>query len=144
MLSVLLRCTDYDYPFGIFKLFLKLSLTIPETTTYDVENLESGLGQVQKGGGVKPVNGNPPPPSPPLLIVGFPSSIQTFKQTIQQNPYRVVSTHVISYFVPFEWLGVRVMVFHATLNNISVISWRSVLLVDETGGPGDNHRPAAS
>jgi hypothetical protein len=90
---------------------------------------------------VKPVNGNP---SPPLLIVGFPSSIQTFKQTIQQNPYRVASTHVVSYFVPFEWLGVRVMVFHATLNNISVISWRSVLLVDETGGPGDNHRPAAS
>jgi hypothetical protein len=44
VLSVLLRCTDYDYPFSIFKLFLKLSLTIPETTTYDVENLESGLG----------------------------------------------------------------------------------------------------
>jgi hypothetical protein len=53
-------------------------------------------------------------------------------------------THVVSYFVPFEWLGVRVMVFHATLNNISVISWRSVLLVEETGGPGDNHRPATS
>jgi hypothetical protein len=26
-------------------------------------------------------------------------------------------------------------------NNISVISWRSVLLVEETGGPGENHRP---
>jgi hypothetical protein len=32
------------------------------------------------------------------------------------------------------------MVFNATLNNISVISWRSVLLVEETGGPGKNHR----
>jgi hypothetical protein len=31
-----------------------------------------------------------------------------------------------------------VMVFNATLNNISV------LLVGETGVPGDNHRPAAS
>jgi hypothetical protein len=30
-------------------------------------------------------------------------------------------------------IGVRVMVFNATFNNISVISWRSVLLVDETG-----------
>jgi hypothetical protein len=30
------------------------------------------------------------------------------------------------------------------LNNISAISWRSVLLVEETGGPGENHRPAAS
>jgi hypothetical protein len=29
-------------------------------------------------------------------------------------------------------LGVRVMVFNATFNNISVISWRSVLLVEET------------
>jgi hypothetical protein len=30
---------------------------------------------------------------------------------------------------------VRVMMFNATFNNISVISWRSVLLVEETGGP---------
>ena len=29
-------------------------------------------------------------------------------------------------------------------NNISVISWRSALLVEETGVPGQNHRPAAS
>ena len=31
------------------------------------------------------------------------------------------------------------MVFNTTFNNISVISWRSVLLVKETGGPGENH-----
>ena len=36
------------------------------------------------------------------------------------------------------------MLFNATFNNISVISWRSVLLVEETGVPGENHRPAAS
>jgi len=36
------------------------------------------------------------------------------------------------------------MVFKATLNNISVISWRSVLLVEETGVPRENHRSAAS
>jgi hypothetical protein len=29
--------------------------------------------------------------------------------------------------------------FNATFNNISAISWRSVLLVEETGVPGDNH-----
>jgi hypothetical protein len=29
-------------------------------------------------------------------------------------------------------------------NNIWVISWRSVLLVKETGVPGENHRPDAS
>jgi hypothetical protein len=33
----------------------------------------------------------------------------------------------------------RVMVFNATLNNISVISWWSVLLVEETGVPGENN-----
>jgi hypothetical protein len=32
------------------------------------------------------------------------------------------------------------MVFNATFNNISVISWRSFLLAEETGGPGENHR----
>jgi len=39
------------------------------------------------------------------------------------------------------------MMFNATFNNISAISWRSVLLVEETGGSGvsrENHRPATS
>ena len=34
--------------------------------------------------------------------------------------------------------------FNAIFNNISVISWRYVLLVEETGLPGENHRPVAS
>ena len=33
-----------------------------------------------------------------------------------------------------------VMVFNATFNNISVISWRSALLVEETEVPRENHR----
>jgi hypothetical protein len=36
------------------------------------------------------------------------------------------------------------MVFSATFNTISVILWRSVLLVEETGGPRENHQPVAS
>jgi hypothetical protein len=36
------------------------------------------------------------------------------------------------------------VMFNATFNNISTISWRSVLLVEETGIPGENHRPIAS
>jgi hypothetical protein len=35
-------------------------------------------------------------------------------------------------------------VFNATFNNISVVSWQSVLLVEETGVPRENHRPVAS
>ena len=34
---------------------------------------------------------------------------------------------------------VRVMVFNATFSNISVISWRLVLLVEEIGVPRENH-----
>jgi hypothetical protein len=33
------------------------------------------------------------------------------------------------------YLCVRVVVFNAALNNISIISWQSVLLVEETGVP---------
>jgi hypothetical protein len=35
-------------------------------------------------------------------------------------------------------------VFNATFNNISAISWRPVLVVEEAGVPGENHRPWAS
>jgi hypothetical protein len=45
------------------------------------------------------------------------------------------------YFIQGSYM---VMVFNGTFNNISVISWRSVLLVEETRVPGKNHRPAAS
>ena len=40
-------------------------------------------------------------------------------------------------------LFVCLIVFNATFNNISVISWLA-LLVKETGGPGENHQPVAS
>ena len=42
------------------------------------------------------------------------------------------------------FLGFAFMVFNATFNNISDISWLSVLLVEETGGPGENHQHVAS
>jgi hypothetical protein len=36
------------------------------------------------------------------------------------------------------------MVFNATFNNISVLSWRLVSLVEDTGEPGENHRSVAN
>ena len=39
-----------------------------------------------------------------------------------------------------QW--VNDIVFNATCNNSSVISWWSVLLVEETGVPRENSRPA--
>jgi len=41
-------------------------------------------------------------------------------------------------FMPLSWFGLWCL--NATFNNISVISWQSVLLVV----PGENHQPAAS
>ena len=48
------------------------------------------------------------------------------------------------YFGCSSRVRVMVVVFNATFNNISVISWRSVLLVEETRVPEENHRPDAS
>ena len=39
---------------------------------------------------------------------------------------------------------VRVLILNTTFTNISVMSRRTVLLVEETGVPGENHRPTAS
>ena len=41
------------------------------------------------------------------------------------------------------WLVGWFMVVNSNFNNISVISWRSVLLVGKTGVFGENHRPVA-
>ena len=50
---------------------------------------------------------------------------------------RFTSTYAICLFV-------CLMVFNATFNNSSVISWRSVLLMEETGVPEENHRSVTS
>ena len=42
------------------------------------------------------------------------------------------------------YLFVYLMVLNATFNNISVISWWSFLLVEETGELAENHRPVAN
>ena len=37
-----------------------------------------------------------------------------------------------------------VLAFNGTFNDISVILWGSVLLVEESGVPGENQRPVAN
>ena len=64
-------------------------------------------------------------------------------------PDRKVSGHVfcvrgIDFASTILRVSVMVIVFNATFNNISVITWRSALLVEETGGPGQNHHTVAS
>ena len=43
-----------------------------------------------------------------------------------------------------KFKAVWFMVFNATFNNISVISWRSALFVEETGAQAQSHQPVAS
>ena len=57
----------------------------------------------------------------------------------------ISDSSVQSIFSPKSlYLFVCLMVVNATSNNISVISWQSVLLVEETGGHRENHRHVAS
>jgi hypothetical protein len=50
---------------------------------------------------------------------------------------------IIDILWSFSFTRLGVVVFHATFNNNSVISWRSVVLLEETGVPGLNYRPVA-
>ena len=70
--------------------------------------------------------------------------INIFRNVFWTNQIKLLQVYLIlTVSRPTGWL-VGFMVFNATLNNISVISWRSILLVEEPGEPGENHRPATS
>jgi hypothetical protein len=51
------------------------------------------------------------------------------------------STTLQSQFIMYL---IRFLVFNATFSNISAISWRPVLVVQETGLAGEKYRPWAS
>ena len=56
----------------------------------------------------------------------------------------IITGFVLVRVLHFLGVRVRVVVLNASFNNISAISWWSALLVEVTGVPGENHRPAAS
>jgi hypothetical protein len=49
------------------------------------------------------------------------------------------NTNVLLDFILFYFI-----VLNTTFRNISAISWRPVLVVEEAGVPGENHQPWAS
>jgi hypothetical protein len=53
----------------------------------------------------------------------------------------VFKTDVIVFIGIIIWFDL--LCFNATFSNISAISWQPVLVVEETGVPGENHRPWA-
>jgi hypothetical protein len=70
---------------------------------------------------------------------------RTVKMETMKKGYVVVSYLIIQSNLPRDGLVLfKFMVFKATFNNISVILWWSVLLVEETGVHGENHQPAVS
>jgi hypothetical protein len=56
-------------------------------------------------------------------------ALNTINQ-IQSNPLNYITN------IHMEQ-SIRIMIFNATFNNVLVISWRSVLLVEEIGVPGE-------
>ena len=74
-----------------------------------------------------------------ILKVGQPNS-HYFRSTHLSHSHSLY----YNYNCIISLLFVCLMVFNATFSNISVISWRSVLLMEETGGPRENHWPVAS
>jgi hypothetical protein len=66
----------------------------------------------------------------------FSSISAKLSYILTYNKYKVLSEYIVGLVI--------FMVFIATFNNISALSWRSVLLMKETGIPGENQRPVAS
>jgi hypothetical protein len=79
--------------------------------------------------------GYPILPPPQDIIVQQRKNVVSF----WPNKFREVDVHVDT--TDNEGGGGCVMVFNATFNNISVISWRSVLLVEDNRVHKENHRP---
>ena len=59
-----------------------------------------------------------------------------------KNTFNILLTVIVYLITIYLYLQFgRFMVFNATFNNSSAILWHTVLLVKETGVPGENHRP---
>ena len=79
------------------------------------------------------------------LINGSVNLITSMRHLADEDYSRDASCAInsISMFL-FHEIWFMFMVFSATCSNTTVTSWRSVLLVDETGIPRENHRSAVS
>ena len=79
-----------------------------------------------------------------MMVVGFTTTcaISAYHLVISSP----VHDEVYSIIRPthFSWFVGLLMGFNATFNNISVISWQSVLFVEETRVPRENHQPVTS
>ena len=78
-----------------------------------------------------------------ISIYMYVETINNHNPTLQKwNDFRQQFQNKNSLHLCIE--GIGLMVFNTTFNNITFISWWSVLLVEETGVARENYRPAAS
>ena len=75
-------------------------------------------------------------------MIKFEKNIGSLKKVQKLGIIKIV--HIACILMILIGLEVRAMVFNTTINNISVILWRSALSVEETGVPGENHLPVPS
>jgi hypothetical protein len=72
------------------------------------------------------------------------SEKKILNETKNHKPCKLNGRSLITCHMLIFINGFGFMVFNATFDNISIISWWSGLLVEETRVPGENHRPVAS
>ena len=84
-------------------------------------------------------------PSNPKCLEVFARNLQpgwvSFGNEVTDN---IIVFQIVWTVIYILCLFVCLMVFNDAFNNISVMSWQSVLLVEEIGRPGENHRPVTS
>jgi hypothetical protein len=72
-----------------------------------------------------------------VFVIMVTMETHIWNAKVGHNNYTVLfHSLVIGYDDKLNWFG---LVWVMVLNNISVIPWQSVLLVEETGVPGENH-----
>ena len=78
-----------------------------------------------------------------LKIYSYLCFVYQYGKTVPLHVYKLSTCHDgLNFYSCF--IGSGLLAFNVTFNNISAISWRSVLLVEEIGVPEENHRPVAS
>ena len=65
-------------------------------------------------------------------------------QTNKNNKPAIKTDNCLSYHIYYiydDFYFILCLVLNTTFSNISAISWRPVLVVEEAGVPRENHRP---
>jgi hypothetical protein len=77
-----------------------------------------------------------------IVVASFSSNQNPFNK-MKTKTYNTVGT-IQESIITTQILRVRIMMINATFNNISAVSWQSVLMVKKTGIPREYNQPTVS